>query len=211
MKFLHIFILVSISGFSAFGQQDCELRLDKDSIRVYLCEMTNSRYKSVKTTFEVNSSLSQLAAMVLDIDHYDAWQYKTVSATILKKVSEKEIIYHTEASAPMIASNRDFVIDLTIRQDPRTRVLTIDAISIPDYLPVRPNVIRVPFSKAQWVVRPLNASTLQVDYLIEIDLGGAVPPWIVNMVAHQAPYQTFRDFRDKIGDYRGIKVGFIKD
>ncbi len=211
MKSTLALLLILFSGLYGFGQVDCKLKLDKDSIKVYSCELPHSKYKSIKSSFQVNSSLSQLAAMILDIDHLGDWQYKTVSAKVLKKIGEHEIIYYTEAASPIGIDNRDFIIRLTIHQDPATRVMKIDALGMPDYLPAKPKVVRVPFSKAQWIVRPLSHSRLQVDYSIEIDLGGAIPPWLVNIVAHQAPYETFRDLKKLIGRYPKGKVGFIRD
>ena len=149
--------------------------------------------------------------MVLDIDHYDAWQYKTLSSRILTKVSEREIIYYTEIAAPVLTDNRDFVIQLTIDQNPHTREMIIDAVSIPGHVLPKDGVIRVSYSKARWRVKPVTNTLLQVDYFIELDLGGMVPPWMVNMVAPQAPYETFKDLLDKIGNYKGKGVAFIKD
>lgn len=211
LKFTITFLVTLFSGLCAFGQQDCNLKLDKDSIKVYSCELPHSKYKSIKASFQVSSSLSQLAAMVLDIDHLGEWQYKTVSARVVKKIGDHELIYYTEAASPIGINNRDFIIRLTIHQDPVTHVMKIDALGLPDYLPAKPKVVRVPFSKAQWVVRPLSPSRLQVDYTIEIDLGGAIPPWLVNIVSHQAPYETFRDLKKLIGKYPKGKVGFIRD
>lgn len=211
LKYPILLALALLCCLPAIGQEDCDLKLERDSIKVYLCELPHSKYKSVKSSFRVNASLSQLAAMVLDIDHLAEWQYKTVSARVLKKVSEHELIYYTEAASPIGVNNRDFIIRLTIHHDPATRIMKIDAISLPDYMPARPKIVRVPFSKAQWIVKPLNHSTLEVDYEIEIDLGGAIPPWVVNLVAYQAPYETFRDMKKLIGKYPKGKVGFIRD
>ena len=203
-------ILVLVSSLHCAAQRDCELKLNKDSIKVYTCFQENSKFKSVRTTFELQSSLSQLAAMVLDIDHLGDWQYKTVRARLLKKISDREIIYYTEVAAPIFTSNRDFVIQLTVNQDPQTRMLTIDLVSIPDYIPHKNGIVRVPFSKARWKVNPLSGSRLYVEYDIEIDIGGAVPVWLVNMVAPQAPYETFKALREKIGKYKG-RVSFVRE
>ena len=208
MKFTCILVLVS--GLHCAAQTDCELKLNKDSIKVYTCFRENSKLKSVRTTFELQSNLSQLAAIVLDIDHLGDWQYKTVRARMLKKISDREIIYYTEVAAPIFTSNRDFVIQLTVNQDPQTRILTIDLVSIPDYIPHENGIVRVPFSKARWKVNPLSGSRLYVEYDIEIDIGGAVPVWLVNMVAPQAPYETFKALREKIGKYKG-RVAFVRE
>ena len=208
MKFTCILVLVS--GLHCAAQTDCELKLNKDSIKVYTCFRENSKFKSVRTTFELQSNLSQLAAIVLDIDHLGDWQYKTVRARLLKKISDREIIYYTEVAAPIFTSNRDFVIQLMVNQDPQTRILTIDLVSIPDYIPHENGIVRVPFSKARWKVNPLSGSRLYVEYDIEIDIGGAVPAWLVNMVAPQAPHETFKALREKIGKYKA-RVAFVRD
>ena len=210
---LRLLLILFVATFHCANAQlnDCTLKLNKDSIKVYTCAVANSKFRAVKTVFNVNSSLSQLAAMVLDIDKYKGWQYKTKSAKVLKKVNEKEIIYYTEVEAPILTSNRDFIIRLTIDQNPQTRVMIIDAVCIPDYLPPVEGVVRVPFSSAKWIVRPLTHTKVSVEYYIEIDLGGAVPPWLVNMVAPKAPYETFNALRSGIKDFKGKKVSFVKD
>ena len=203
--------LIIIGFFNATAQTDCDLKLNKDSIKVYTCKVPDSKFRSVKTIFELNSTLSHLTGIIMNLDSYKDWQYKTVSTTLLKTVNEREIIYHTEVEAPSLTSNRDFVIRLTVDQNPKTRELYIEAVSIPDYVPPVEDVVRVPFSKAYWKIRPVSARKLSVEYYIEIDLGGAVPPWMVNLVAHQAPYETFKNLRRVVGKYKDSKASFVKD
>jgi fatty-acid desaturase len=40
-----------------------------------------------------------------------------------------------------------------------------------------------------------------VEYVIEIDFGGVVPVWVVNSLAHKAPYETFKSMKEQIGRY----------
>lgn len=192
-----------------YAQSDCSLELEKDSIRVYTCPRTDSRFKTVKSTFTVNSKLTELAAAILDIDNYGAWQYKTVNARVLKRVSEREIVYYTRVEAPVLTQDRDFIIRLTVDPDPMTKGMIVEAVSLPDYLPGVADVVRVPFSRARWNIQPLSPGKLSVEYVIDIDLGGSVPPWIVNLVAPKAPYETFSALRSIMVNYQGRNVGFI--
>jgi hypothetical protein len=98
-----------------------------------------------------------------------------------------------------------------MKQDPKSKEITVDLVSMPDYLPPKKGVVRVPFSQARWSIRPIDHSTLQIEYYIEIDLGGSVPPWMVNVVAHRAPYETFLGMKESMGKYKGKKVPFIKE
>lgn len=204
-------ILLTFSLVAALAQNDCTLKLNKDSINIYSCKVEGQKFKASKSTFYLNSTLSQLAALVFDVDFYYAWNYKAKSARLLKKISDKEIIYHTEVNSPAPVDNRDFVIRLTAEQNPHTKELIIEAISIPGYIPEMKNVVRVPFSRAKWTIKPVSPTRLYVEYYVEIDLGGSVPAWMVNMVAHQAPHETFKALRENIGRYKGKKVSFVKD
>ena len=193
------------------AQSDCTTKLEQDSIKIWVCKVNNSKYKAVKSSFIMKGHLQQAASMILDIEHMGAWNYKTLSARTLKKISDQELIYYTEIEAPVLTDNRDFVIHLTMKQDPKSKEIAVNLSSMPDYLPPKKGVVRVPFSEARWGIRQIDRSTLQIDYYIEIDLGGTVPPWMVNMVAHRAPYETFLGMKNSIGKYKSQKVPFIKE
>lgn len=206
IRFVLLFVLAPLAG---LAQSPCSLELSKDSINVFTCPRADSRYKTIKSTFTIQSSLSQLAAAVLDVNNYGAWQYKTARVNILKKISERELVYYTEVEAPVLTSNRDFVIRLTVDPDPMTQGLIIEAVSLPNYIPPIEGVIRIPYSRARWVVVPAGKGKLSVEYTIDIDLGGSVPPWLVNLFAAKAPYETFKSLRELIGNYRGRQVNFM--
>ena len=80
--------------------------------------------------------------------------------------------------------------------------MKVTLVSIPDYIPKVKNVVRVPMSKAVWVVKEVKPGRLSVHYSLEIDLGGTLPAWVVNSLSHKAPYQTFMSMKAKIGKYK---------
>ena len=186
------------------SQKNCVLRKDRDSIKVYTCDAAQSKFKFIKSSFTLNTKLSHLAAFLMDIDNYGDWEYKTINARILQKISDVEMVYYTEIVAPWPVSNRDLVIHLKMNQDPKTKVTTITANSVPDFCPRKEDIVRVPFSTSQWTIVQEAPSKLSIEYSIEIDPGGSVPAWLVNMVAAQAPYESFKNLRDKI-QFRNYK------
>src|SRR4051812_35230906 len=94
---------------TVFAQEDCSLKLDKDSVKIWTCPSKNTKYKSVRSTFLLKGYPSQLAALVLDLDNHKKWQYKTNSASLLKKVHDNHLIFYTDIDAPVV-TDRDFVI-----------------------------------------------------------------------------------------------------
>jgi hypothetical protein len=206
---IFLFLSIFLPTFTS-AQEDCTLKLDKDSVKIWTCPSKNSKYKSVRSTFLMKGWPSQVAALVLDFENHAKWQYKTKSASLLKKISDQHLIYYTDIDAPVV-SDRDFVIDMTFHQNPKTKDLLIDLVSIPDYIPDKDGLVRVPFSKARWTVKEIGKEFLQIDYVIDIDLGGSVPVWIVNMFSHQGPYETYKGMRDLLHTYPKGKVAFVKD
>ena len=101
-----------------------------------------------------------------------------------------------------MADNRDFVIRHTLEEPVNEKEFYIQAVSIPTYIPANENIVRVPMSSAVWKVKPIGPEKLQVDYAIDIDMGGALPEWVVNSLSHKAPYETFKAFKEKVGGYK---------
>jgi hypothetical protein len=188
--------IISITQFSS--QTDCALRKDKDGVRVYTCLAEHTKFKSIKASFEVHATPEQVIDIVLNANDYNNWQYHTINAHVLKQKSETELIYYTEIVSPWPASNRDLVVHLKVEHDIATRNIKVYANSIPDYIPTKEGIVRVPMSKSQWTVKPIDESTLQIEFTMLVDPGGSVPAWLINMVAAEAPYESFRNFKNKI-------------
>jgi len=204
-------ILFSVLLTPIFGQKDCDLKKDQDSIKVYTCRVDDLKFKSIKATFTINTTLSTLISFVMDIDRYNEWQYNTSHPRIVKKINDREMIYYTVVEAPWPISDRDMVVDLVVSQAPKTRAVTITTTGVPDYVSKEKNLVRVPMSMARWVITPISQTKLAVEYTIKIDPGGSVPAWMVNMVCAEAPYVSFRNLRQKIQEYKKHELSFIVD
>ena len=202
-----------LSCLFALGQKDCVLRKDEDSIKVYTCAAENLKFKTIKAAFTVNTELSRLAAFVLDVENYVHWQYNTIQVRTIEKVNDHEVIYYTEIAAPWPVSNRDMITRISIVQDPGTKIVTITTKSVPGLIPPKENLVRVPMSLGIWTVVPISSSHLEVSYLMQIDPGGSVPAWLINMVSAQAPYESFKNLKEKIHNMpsKKIEVPFITD
>lgn len=197
---------------AAVGQDECDLKKSQDNIFVYTCKSPDSKLKSIKATFRIDTRLSVLAALLMDAKNYTQWQYNMIDASVLQKISENDIIYHSEVEAPWPVSNRDLVMHLKITQDPKTKVMIIHIESIPTFIPEKEGVVRVPKAEGQWVVIPVNKNELQVDYSFIIDPGGTVPTWLINMALAEGPFETFRNLKKRIQNEKvNIPATFITD
>jgi START domain len=191
------FLILNIP-FIVFAQEDCVLKKQKDGIKVYSCPTVGSEFKTVMAEFELKATIDQYISTVLDVASYKEWHYRSVNPRILKKISDTELIYYTQVSAPWPVSNRDLILRLILDIDPDTKILTATLECIPEYLPVVDNVVRVPKSFSKMTFTPISNSKLKVNYSIHVDPGGQIPAWIANMFSTQGPYETFKNLKDRL-------------
>ena len=176
---------------SLYSQTQWNLKKDKDGIKIYTGSLDNSKFKTVKVECIVKSSLSQLATLLLNAESQPKWVYSTKFAYITRKVSPSEIYYYAQMNTPWPINTRDMVIDLTITQDPATKVMTVHADNIDKVIPVKSGITRVPATEATWTVTPLKENKIKIIYSIRVDPGGGVLAWMVNIFIVKVPFETF--------------------
>lgn len=215
MKRNHSFFLLVLlcSYFSGTAQNAWTLKKDKNGIKVYSRENTHSKFNELRVETILQARLSDLAAVILDIPDYPQWSFNVKSSKLLKQVSPSELYIYTEISAPWPADNRDLPIHIKITQNPVNKVMTIAVECIPDLVPHQKNIVRVPLSKETWTVTPVDASTIRIEYDLEVDPGENPPGWLINMFSVKGPYETFSRLKDHIllPKYRAAVVPFLKN
>lgn len=175
------------------AQPDCKLRKNESGIKVYICHVDTSRFKSIKAEFDIACSMNELIQTIADVPGYTKWQFNTVSGKILHDVSVTEKIYRTEIAAPWPVSDRDMIVRMVMEREPNRLLVT--AASQAGIVPVDANFVRVPFSLARWEVVQKDRSKLYVRYEMLIDPGGDVPVWLVNWTCAHAPLQSFQKLK----------------
>jgi len=195
------------------AQDDWRLKTDKDGIAVYTKLFPDSKFKAIRVDVELDATLSQLVAVILDVNTGAEWVYSTKSSVLLKQVSPSELYYYSEVSIPWPAANRDFIAQLKAVQDPHTKVVTIYGPVFPDYLPEKKDIVRVRHSEGKWVITPVGSHHVKVEYTLRADPGGDLPAWLVNMFVTKGPYESFRKLKEQLKKpvYVNAKLSFITE
>ncbi len=140
----------------ANAQSKWTLKAHEGDIEIYTKNAENSPFKAIRVRCTIPATLSQLVAVILDVNTGAEWVYSTKSSTLLKQVSPMELFYYSEVSLPWPLSNRDFVAHLITTQDPQTRVVTINGPTVADYVPEKKNIVRVHRSYGKWLITPVG-------------------------------------------------------
>lgn len=206
-------VICLLLPFAAKCQPEWKLKKDKNGIKVFSRKTTKFKFDELKVECEFDGKISQLAAVILDVNNQYQWVYKTAKSELIKQVTGSDLFYYSEIECPWPFENRDLVARMTITQNASNKILTIVAKSIDDYLPNKKNIVRVKYSNALWTITPINNSQFKVEYRIQIDPGEGVPAWILNMFATNGPYESFKNLKEKImlPVYSLAKFSFIRD
>jgi hypothetical protein len=213
MKHLLIISLALLFSAISFGQDSWTLKTNKDGIAIYTKTIENSNYKGIRVKCAVPATLSQFVAVIMDVNTATEWLYSTKSSTLLKQVSPAEVYYYSEVGLPWPLSNRDFVCHLTVKQDPHTKVVTIDGPVVPDYIPAKNGIVRVTRSSGKWIITPGDDNMVNIEYTLEADPGGSIPAWLVNLFVTKGPMESFKKLKDQINkpQYKKVQYAFMKN
>lgn len=197
----------------AAQEKGWKLHSEKDGVQVFTQPVSNSAFKAVKAVGVVETSLSRIAYVLMDVKTTKEWVYGTKVCTLLKQMTPADLIYYSEVDLPWPASNRDFIIRITLTQDPVTKVLTIVAENMPKYIAEKNGIVRIQRSSGLWHITPIDADHVRVEYILQVDPGGWIPAWLVNMVASTGPYQSFIGLRKQVKKekYKDVKLPGISD
>jgi hypothetical protein len=195
------------------AQKDWELQKSENGISVYTKDQVGSNFKEIKATTNFKHSLSELIGLLTDISSHTLWIYNCKQSKLIKEVSPSEVYYYMETSVPWPASNRDGVLCFKFTQDKETKIVTVASHGVPDILPEIDGVVRVHKLVASWKFIPKADGSVDAEYQINVDPGGSVPAWIVNMFSVEGPYESLTDMKKLLAEdkYKSSKFDFISN
>jgi hypothetical protein len=191
IKYWLIFFFALSFFFEANSQQNWKLTKENNGIKVYMASSKQSKFKSIRVQCVFDGTIPKLINIIKNVSKHTDWVYKTKEAYVLKQVSPSEFIYYSESIMPWPISNRDGTFDLSLSYDTANNVLRINAFAEPNFIAIKAGLVRIPYSKASWYVTEFK-NQLTIDYIFEVDPGGSIPAWLVNLFADDGPYESFQ-------------------
>jgi hypothetical protein len=187
------------------------LKENNDGVRIFTRDAENSKVKAIKVECQLNATLSQVVAALMDVKNSEEWLYHTASNYIVKQVSPSELYYYSLVEMPWPVSDRDFIAHLIVSQNAVTKVVTIDAPCVADMVPVKPKVVRIADSRGKWVLSPIGNDRVKVVYTLHADPGGSIPAWLTNLFVTQGPKQSFKKLKVHLQKpvYKNVKLDYI--
>jgi hypothetical protein len=171
---------------------------EKNGIKISSRPSPTSSFNDVRVEVDLRGSVDQLAAILLDVDKYTEWAYATRKSELIKKLGPAKLIYYSEIEVPWPATDRFFYALFEMVKDPAGKFMQVISSSTSYDGPAPKDMVRVPYSKGSWNVTQLSKNIVHVDYILELNPGGSLPAWILNLFSTKGPMETFENIKSKM-------------
>ena len=189
------------------------LEKNKDQIQVYSRRLAGSKIAELKVECTIPGTKNQLVALLSDVANYNQVIYGTKRANVLRRPNEAQLTYYVINKLPWPAKDRDMAVQLNFAYDSAANLLRIKLATVPDLIPVKPDIVWIADFSASWQVRFVNARSLKITYICRVDPGGSIPVAVENFVASMGAYNSFVLIRDSLSlpRYQGRTFIFIRE
>ncbi len=193
-----IFIVFFLVNDSLYAQNNWTLQKEKDGIRISSRHAAASPFNDIRVELDLPGNIDQLAAILLDIKKYKDWSYATKVSELIKQLAPGKLIYYTEIEVPWPATNRYFYADFDLKKNPADQSMQVIAVNIPDYGPAPKDLLKVTYSRGVWNITTTSKKTIHVDYTLELNPGGSLPGWVLNLFSTRGPMESFGNIKRKM-------------
>ncbi len=216
MRLLTVLMFMTFFSFTTQAESsDWELEKEEEDLqlKIYTREISGSNLKEFKGEMLVDTTLTTLAALMLDSQAAPKWMHQCEKFEVVEQIDERNAITYFINGAPWPVSDRDAVVSSSMSQDPETLMMRIDVNAVTDHLPEDDDYVRIPHMTGFWAFTPVAEGKVQIVYQVHADPGGSLPSWLANSVVVDTPFYTMSNMVEmlKLEKYQQAQIPFIKN
>ncbi len=210
IRILSFFVAFCYSFNNGFSQDSWKKKYEKSGISVYLRDSDKTPFKELMVETTVSATVSSVVFLIMDVNNHSNWMYANKGAKHLKDINDFEWIYYNISEAPWPVSNRDVVSKAKLIVSGQSVRLKVKG--IPNYIPETKGNVRVQYINSFWDFIYISPKSTKVKLQMSVNLGGGIPPWLVNAVIDNGPYQTFLNMKEQLkkDKYKNAKLDFLE-
>ena len=152
---------------------------------------------------QINGELFHAMAVILDNERSCEWVPNCTESQEIKRLDGRTTWVYSVTDSPWPVSDRDTVVKVvaeTIEPNNKYRVLMQ---AQPDLLPLVEGRVRIPYSNIYFLLKRVNADTIEIEYGLDVGPGGALPKWMVHRTARKTLIETIIALETQVARTRG--------
>lgn len=162
------------------GSRRWELVAEQNGMKLYSMKVPGQNIKKFMAEFKLKASPTAITAFLQDQNpEIDLGFY---GGRVIEDHGPQMMVTTWKGSFPRPFKDRDFVGRFIFTQDPKTKEVTYMLQALPDFVPPEDCCVRMPRMDNTWQITPRNNGMSDVRWVIDMDVGGFMPYFLINQV-----------------------------
>lgn len=159
----------------------------------------------------VEAGLFEVLAVLDDVPRHTEWMANCMQSRILKQVNDFDRVLYNRTHAPWPVSDRDVVLNCTVDGTMSKREVFCPFTSFASPLQGQVDgVVRMPRLRGHYRLYGIDDKHTRVTYQIDVDPGGHLPDWVVELTSKKLPLDTIVGLRRQVAKTRGRYSAFLQ-
>jgi hypothetical protein len=163
-------------------------------ITVYNRGVDSSALQESKAVMTLHTTVNSALALILDVPNINTWMSHVHSCEIIEQINDTAYYIRCVVDTPWPVSNRDIILRCTVLVDSNDKV-SVQLNGVPNYSEEVTGFVRVPYFKGSFDWTKVGDKQVEVVHQVHVDPGGAIPAWLINLAAAEAPLNTMKNMR----------------
>jgi hypothetical protein len=159
---------------------------ERKGVTVYALKAPGTNMEQFKAVWKIRSKMSKFAMWVSDTKgdtpHSMRRETGLYDHRVIDRPTDRQVTTAWKQPLVSFLEPREFVVKSELSQDPATKTLLYTVNGVPERIPADDCCVRVPVMANKWTLTPLKTGEIQVEWLVNMDIGGAVPYVLQNKV-----------------------------
>ena len=152
---------------------------------------------------QMNGELFHAMAVILDNERSCEWVPNCTESQEIKRLDGRTTWVYSVTDSPWPVSDRDTVVKVVAEEIELDQQYRVVMQAQPDLLPLVEGRVRIPYSKIYFLLKRAGANTIQIEYGLDVDPGGALPKWMVRRTARKTLIETIIALEAQVARTRG--------
>ena len=191
--FLALNLLNPLRGYAG----EWEDIFDEDGIKVSQKSIKGSSIISFKAEMVTEKNIHELFTVLYDPDHKEDFLQNVIEFRTLKVLNDYEGISYVKVGNDLpFIDDRDVILHSEIVLRPKSKQIYVPTKNSDlKLVPEQKGTVRIPKLRSSWLFEALSKTKTRVTYQNEVDPGGFIPKWLVNLASKRLPFGTLQKLR----------------
>lgn len=197
MKPMYTIIILFLYSFYSFELQAWDIVKSENGIQVFTRDVAGSNLKEFKAIMTVDVEPDRVLSLIQDGNSMSIWWPDCIESKVISGSGTLDWKVYFMTKVPFPLENRDTINHFMAKKDSNSKVISIQIKGIPETVPTKSEVVRIPKLTGSWTISPKETGT-EIIYQLHADPGGSIPAFVANSTVVDGPLKTFQAMKQKL-------------